>query len=156
MATKQDMIDKITATFEYIEGFVERKQDTIYSGQSRKVYITQVLVLQGEKVVEKGFPFIVFDEGQASEAAFWMSAGDPAPPIPEPTFQDGMMTWLSSKLDVQIGPYIIRHIEGATANNALRRGTANVIVEDGSGTFLRKSAAVWKDATGNWQFRVIS
>lgn len=152
---KQDMIDKIVANFEYVEGFVERNQDTIYSGQTRKVYIAQVLVLQGEKMEEKGFPFVVFDEGQISEEAFWMSAGAPVPPVPEPRFQDEMMVWLQSKLDVQIGPYIIRHIEGMTANNVDRRGTANVIVEDDTGDFVRKSIAVWKDAQDDFQFQII-
>jgi len=149
------MIDKIAANFEYIEGLVERNRDTIYSGQSRKVYIAKVLVLQNERIVEKGYPFVVFNEGLSDEEAFWMSSGDPAPSVPEPTFQADMMVWLSNKLDEQVGPYIIRHIESVTANNALRRGMASVILEDGTGDFVRKSVAVWKDAQDNFQFQVI-
>lgn len=152
---KQDMIDKIVANFEYVEGFVIHNKDMLYSGQARQKYIAQVLVLQNERMVEKGFPFVVLDEGLPSEEAFWMSAGDPAPPIAEPTFQDEMVDWLSSTLDVQIGLYITRHIEGMTANNALERGTANLIVEDGAGDFVRKSVAVWKDAQDNFQFQII-
>lgn len=154
MATKQDMIDKIAANFEYIEGINERNLDTIYTGQTRQVYLVPVKVPQVGKMVEKTFKFVVFDEGQAGEEAFWMSA-DPAPPVPEPTFQAEMMVWLSSQLDEQVGPYIIRHIESVTANNALERGTANIIVEDSAGDFARKSVAVWKDAQDDFQFQII-
>ena len=111
--------------------------------------------MQNERILEKGFPFVVFDEGQASEAAFWMSAGDPAPPPPEPTFQAEMLAWLTSKLDAQIGSYVLRHIEGTTANNDIERGTANLILEDGQSDFVRKSIAMWKDAQGSFQFKVI-
>ena len=155
MTTKQDMIDKIEATFGYIEGFVERDQDTLYSGQTRKVYIAQVLGLQNERMVAKGFPFVVFDEGGPGEAAFWMSPGDPAPPEPEPTFSGEMVDWLVSKLDTMVGSYTVRHIESTTADNNIARGTANLILEDGSGNFLRISAAVWKDTQENWQFQII-
>lgn len=151
---KQDMIDKIMATFEYVEGINERNLDTIYTGQTRQVYLVPVFVPQDEKIIEKTFKFIVFDEGEVGEEAFWLSA-DPAPPVPEPTFQAEMLAWLESKLDTQIGPYIIRHIEGATANNDLGRGTANIIVEDEDGNFARKSMAVWKDTAGEWHFEEI-
>lgn len=152
---KQDMINKIAATFEYVEGYVERNQDTIYSGQTRQKYIAQVLVLQNEKMVAKGYQFVVFDEGKPTEEAFWGASGDPAPPAPEPTFQSEMMAWLQSKVGVQVGPYTICHIESTTATNATQTGTANVIVEDGAGDRLRKSALVWKDAQDKFRFQVI-
>lgn len=155
MATKQDLIHKIEATFDYIEGFAERNQDTIHSDHTRKIYIAQVLTLQDQTLVDKSYPFIVFNEGQPDEEAFWMSAGDPAPPDLQITFQAKMTAWLLSKLDAQIGTYIIRHIEGITADNAINRGTANIIVEDQDGNFLRKSAAVWEDAGGEWHFKEI-
>lgn len=151
---KQDMIDKIVANFEYIEGINERNLDTIYTGQTRQVYLVPVKVPQVGKMVEETFKFVVYNEGQAGEEAFWLSA-DPVPPTPEPRFQDEMMAWLSSQLDEQVGPYIVRHIEGTTANNALERGAAALIVEDGAGDFVRKSVAVWKDTQDNFQFQII-
>lgn len=151
---KQDMIDKLAANFEYIEGINERNLDTIYTGQTRQVYLIPVLVPQAGRITEKTFKFVVFDEGLPSEEAFWLSA-DPAPPVPEPTFQSEMAVWLHSKIDVQVGPYIVCHIEGMTANNALERGTANLIVEDGTGDRQRKSVLVWRDAQDKFQFQVI-
>lgn len=153
---KQDMIDKIDARFQYVEKkLVERRQDELKSGVTRQIYIAKVYDFQNERIAEKGFPFVVFDEGNPGEEAFWMSSGDPAPPVPDPTFQAEMMAWLESKLDMQVGPYIIRHIESITANNALRRGTANIIVEDGAGDRLRKSVLIWKDAQDTFQYQII-
>lgn len=154
---KQDMIDRLTATFEYVEGITEHNLDPILwpPETTRQVYIAQVFTLQNEKMVKKGYPFVVFNEGQVGEEAFWMSSGDPVPPVPEPTFQSEMLAWLHSKLGVQVGPYIICHIESTTANNTTRTGTANVIVEDGAGDHLRKSALVWKDAQDEFQFQII-
>ena len=156
MATKQDMIDKIDATFRFVEkNLVVRPMDFLKGNVTRQVFIAQVYEVEGDRVHEKGFSFIVFDEGKAGEEAFWLSAGDPAPSVPEPTFREEMVAWIESKFDVQVGSYIIRHLESMTANEATERGVASLILEDEAGDSLHKSALVWKDAQGDFQWQVI-
>ena len=99
--------------------------------------------------------FFVVDPGTANEAAAWIQHNDPKPPAPEPTFQQEMDAWLNSKLDTAFGSLTLRHVESTTANNALERGTASVIVENSAGEFVRMGVALWR-AAGEWQLKVIT
>jgi|GEM_PF-5523529 len=147
MATKQDMINKIVATFEYVEGIVERKRDTLLSGQTRRVCIAQVLVLRGGKMVEEAYPFVVFNEGQADEQAFWMSHGDPAPPAPEPTWVNNCQTWLRA----MVSNGIILHFHSLAPDNVTKRATVTIVLGD-AGTKTEQRYAVWQDAQAEWQY----
>lgn len=99
--------------------------------------------------------FYVKDRGEAGEEATWFKGQNPKPPAPEPTFQQEMTTWLQSQIDQTFGSLTLRHIESTTANNDIERGTANVVMENGTGEFVRKSVAIWQDASDNWQFQEI-
>ncbi len=99
--------------------------------------------------------FYVVDRGTEGEDATWFQGKDPRPEAPEPTFQQEMRAWLEGKIDEAIGNVTVRHIESVTADNALERGTANVILETGTGDFVRESIAVWR-VSDEWQFKVIS
>lgn len=100
--------------------------------------------------------FYVVDRGGAGEAALWIRGNDPKPPAPPAMFTQEMTVWLASRIDAVLGTNTLRHIEAITANDAIRRGTATVILETGAGAFVRQSVAVWKDAQAVWQFKAIT
>lgn len=99
--------------------------------------------------------FFTINRGMPDEEAVWIHGRNPRPPI-ELTFAQEMLTWLRSRIDRSIGANTLRHIENITADNAIERGTADVILETGGGAFVRRSAAIWKNALAEWQFREIT
>lgn len=109
-----------------------------------------------DQEVKGNVQFYVMNRGQPDESACWLKGQDPKPPVPPLTFQQTMVAWLNSQMDQSFGEDILRHIESVTANNELGRGTASVIMETASGDFVRKSVAIWKDASEVWQFKPIT
>jgi len=99
--------------------------------------------------------FYVVDVGEAGEAAAWIRNNNPAPPVPPATFTQEMAAWLASQIDAVFGTLTLRHIETITANDAIERGTADLIMQSGT-EFVRVSAAVWKDVSDVWQFKAIT
>jgi hypothetical protein len=104
----------------------------------------------------KNAHFWVKNRDEAGETAVWHQNRDPKPGTLTPTFQQEMTTWLNSQIDEVFGSNTLRHIESTTADNAIERGTANVIMETATTDFVRQSAAVWKDISEVWQFKVIT
>lgn len=99
--------------------------------------------------------FYVVDRGEIGEAAYWIRGNDPKSPTPDPTFRQEMTAWLQGQIDQTFGSSVLRHVETITANDAVERGTAEVIM-DNAGTFSRVSVAVWQNASDEWQFKAIS
>lgn len=104
----------------------------------------------------KNVHFWVKNRGEAGEGAKWHQNRDPKPDAPAPTFEQEMTAWLNSQIDEVFGTSTLRHVETMTANNAIERGTANVIMETATPEFVRQSVAVWKDISEVWQFEVIA
>lgn len=99
--------------------------------------------------------FYVEDRGTPGEEADWHQSRDPKPDPTPPTFQQEMIAWVESQIDEVFGALTLRHLESATGNANIQRGTVDVVMETGMGDFVRRSAAVWKDASEVWQFKVI-
>ena len=106
--------------------------------------------------VKTNAQFYVKDPGEAGEEAVWIRAQNPKPPDTGPTFQQELIMWLNSQIDQLFGTSTLRHIESMSANNMIERGTAVVIMETDTGDFVRRSIAVWKDASEVWQFKTIT
>lgn len=95
--------------------------------------------------------FYVKDRGEAGEAAVWFKGNDPKPPAPDPTFQQQLVNWLQAR----VADGTILHFSEVSANNATERATCTIVV-DNAGSLEEKRVALWKNAQGAPQYRVIT
>jgi len=170
MTTRAELLDTFAARLTgFLLSAAGRNAAWIVMDDERSAIVESELSLDATRRVERHIiffwdadvraksnaQFYVVDRGTADEAAYWLKNNDPQPD-PSPTFHQEMTAWLTSQLDETFGSMTLRHVERMTANNNIERGTADVIMETETGDFVRRSVAVWRDASNNWQTQTIS
>jgi len=99
--------------------------------------------------------FYVKDRGEVGEEAVWIRSDNPAPSAPDPRFAQEMAAWLASKIGQDFASMTLVYIESMTANDTIRRGTADVLLLSGTDIVSRK-VAVWKNVSDQWQAQVVT
>jgi len=83
--------------------------------------------------VKKNAQFYVVNRGQADEEATWLKAQNPKPPAPSPSFNQQVLNWLRDKVGQTLGPWTVKHVASATADQAAQTATGRALCEDDTG-----------------------
>ena len=118
-------------------------------------YTQAILDVASEIARSANVAFVVLDEGEAGEAAYYLNAV-PKPPAPEPTFAQEATAWLLCKIDVTVGDKIIRMFTSLQADNVQERAAAQLTLEDTtSGDLTEVGIRLWR-VGGVFQYKLIT
>jgi hypothetical protein len=148
---KADILAALESKFEAVLDVTKRSEVA-----GVRYYVANVFDTSGAVGRTINLMFFVKDEGSQDETAYWGNS-EPKPAPGPATFAQEAQAWLQSKIDATVGDKIVRMFDQLSADNVQERARVRLTLEDAqTGDLSEITAALWKDAQGNFQYKVIT
>lgn len=107
-----------------------------------------------QEFVKKNVQFYCINRAQPDEDTRWLKTQDPKPEPPEKSFQQVVLEWLRNKVGQTVGPWTVKHVASATADQDAQTATGRALCEDDTGNAWL-DVFLSRDAEENVQMEVL-